>query len=92
MRGRKANITITEENHPIEFLLLKAEQRNLYVVQSQIGGVGYIYDDGHMAIATSNGHIRMDTEKAEKMAEEILGILKDIERAERADYYKGRRK
>ena len=74
MRGKKARVKITQEEHNLITLLKRAESIGIYAVESLVAGVAYVCADDEFAIATSNGHIRMPREDARSLAKEIVGI------------------
>ena len=79
MRGKRARVSITQEEHNLITFLKKAENIGVYAVESLVSGVAYLCADDEFAIATSNGHIRMPREDARSMAQEIVGICNDLD-------------
>ena len=79
MGGKRARVSITQEEHNLITFLKKAENSGVYAVESLVAGVAYVCADDEFAIATSNGHIRMPREDAMSIAKEIVGICNDID-------------
>ena len=79
MRGKKARVKITQEEHNLITFLKRAESIGIYAVESLVSGVAYLCADDEFAIATSNGHIRMPREDARSIAQEIVGICNDLD-------------
>ena len=79
MRGKKARVKITQEEHNLISFLKRAENSGIYAVESLVAGVAYVCADDEFAIATSNGHIRMPREDARSIAKEIVGICNDLD-------------
>ena len=79
MGGKRARVSITQEEHNLTPLLNKAENSGVYAVESLVAGVAYVCADDEFAIATSNGHIRMPREDARSIAQEIVGICNDLD-------------
>ena len=79
MRGKKARVKITQEEHNLISFLKRAENSGIYAVESLVSGVAYLCADDEFAITTSNGHIRMTKEDAKSIAQEIVGICNDID-------------
>lgn len=77
--GRAANVTIKEKKINTETMLKKAENINIYAVDSMVAGVGFVVDDGEIAMVTAGGYMRLNLEKAVTVAKEIIGIAEDIE-------------
>ena len=78
MGGKRARVSITQEEHNLISFLKKAENSGVYAVESLVAGVAYVCADDEFAIATSNGHIRMPREDARSTAQEIAGISTDL--------------
>ena len=79
MGGKRARVSITQEEHNLISFLKKAENSGVYAVESLVAGVAHVCDDDEFAIATSNGHIRMPREDARSIAQEIVGICNDLD-------------
>ena len=79
MGGKRARVSITQEEHNLITFLKKAENSGVYAVESLVAGVAYVCADDEFAIATSNGHIRMTKEDARNVAQEIVGICNDLD-------------
>ncbi len=62
----------------LDILDLKAQKRGLYIVESEVSKIRYIYDDGCIALVTGTGYVKMTEEFATKVMDEMKDILEDI--------------
>lgn len=67
----------------IDLVGLKAEKLGYYSVQSEQQGVLYVYNDNEFAVVTPHFVWRLPKAKAEKIASELVSVLKDINDIER---------
>lgn len=80
MSKRKAKIHVTgyARKQAVEDMMLRACCNDVYAVDSIMAGVGYAYEDGCIAIVSTNGYVKMPIESARIMASELLDIVEDI--------------
>ena len=64
----------------MESVALKAEDLDVYTVQSLKEGIYYFCADEAVVISTQNGFIWMNEKTAEIVAEELTEILKDVKK------------
>ena len=76
-RGRKPIAVFGYENKHIDYTARVATNKGIYVVESLRNGLYYFLDDGEVVIATSAGHMRIDIQTAELIADELAGIIRD---------------
>lgn len=76
-RGRKPIAVFGYENRHIDYTARVATNKGIYVVESLRNGLYYFLDDGEVVIATSAGHMRIDIQTAELIADELAGIIRD---------------
>lgn len=77
-RGRKSKL-LFGLNHPhIGEEATKATNTGAYTVESLEGGIYYFCEGNYITIASVSGHVRMNLDTAELVAEEINGIVKDF--------------
>ena len=76
-RGKKPIAVFGYENKHIDYTARVATNKGIYVVESLRNGLYYFLDDGEVVIATSAGHMRIDIQTAELIADELAGIIRD---------------
>ena len=82
MKGRRHSgmkVTSYTERRHVEDLMLKACDNNVYAVDSEMMGMGYAYDDGHIAIVCPNGYVKMPIDNMRIMISELFAIIDDVE-------------
>ena len=79
MGGKRARVSITQEEHNLITFLKKAENSGVYAVESLVAGVAYVCADDGFEVATSNGYIRMPRQDERSIAQEIVGICNDLD-------------
>ena len=77
-KGRAITIQGFDRKRPLDKLCDKAENNGIYSMESERGGVAYMYEDDEIAIVTSRGCVRMSVETAGLLVEELSGLLEDI--------------
>lgn len=81
LRGRHAEMEITSyaKKHNVGKLMMRAGESDVYVVDSEMKGIGYAYEDGYMAIVCPGGYIKMPIDTMRIMVTELDGIIGDVE-------------
>lgn len=83
-RGRKSRLQFSETNADhLDNMATKANNMGVYVVESLMNGVYYFFEEGECVIASSSGHMKMDIDTAEKLAQELADIVCDVRESDR---------
>lgn len=77
MKGKKPIAVFGYANRHIDYTARVATNKGIYVVESLRNGLYYFLENDEVVIATSGGHMRLNIETAELLANELAGIIND---------------
>lgn len=61
----------------IKLLIQSAEALDLYTIESKMNGIGYLLDNGKMAVVTKDGYLMASYSQMEEFSKELIEIVQE---------------